>query len=253
MALSEYRRLAFDKYAETVFQTANCVDSETLNAWAASYEFNYGGFLPSDKRARMLDLGCGFGQFLWYLESSGWTLARGLEVSESQAQKCRTTVDLEVAVSADAAGWLAAQPSFDAIVANDVLEHIPKGEALALLSQVRESLAPGGVFIAKVPNMASPAGNSLRYVDLTHEVGYTAESLAQVMKLAGLGQVEVHGFEIPRVSGPGQFRRRIARRFRRGLQGVAHTALRGYYYCERAAAPSLFHPTIFAVGRRAGL
>ena len=61
------------------------------------------------------------------------------------------------------------------------MEHIPKGEVLPFLDQIRQGLRVGGLAIVDVPNMDWIFAPHERYMDFTHEVGFTKESLRQVM------------------------------------------------------------------------
>lgn len=74
---------------------------------------------------------------------------------------------------------------FDVIVMMGLIEHIRKDDLLPSLRNVRKMLAPGGVLFITTQNMDSPLGDHFRYLDITHELGFTRESLNQVGRLAG--------------------------------------------------------------------
>jgi SAM-dependent methyltransferase len=65
-------------------------------------------------------------------------------------------------VNADG-GTLPISSRFDAIVAFDVLEHIPSVDNT--LEFVRRSLTPGGVFVLVVPVYDGPLGAAVRWLD----------------------------------------------------------------------------------------
>lgn len=75
---------------------------------------------------------------------------------------------------------------------NGVLEHIPKKVIVKALELVHKSLRKGGIFIVKVPNMANPFGLYSRYIDITHETGFTEYSLYEVLNVAGFGNISIH-------------------------------------------------------------
>ena len=54
-----------------------------------------------------------------------------------------------------------------------------KDRVLPLLEKISSSLKPDGMAIIDVPNMDWILGQHERYMDFTHEVGFTRESLAQ--------------------------------------------------------------------------
>jgi trans-aconitate methyltransferase len=78
-----------------------------------------------------------------------------------------------------------------AVVATDLLEHLTKEEVLDAFDRVTAALAPGGVFIARVPNAVSPFGGHIRYGDFTHESWFTKNSIRQLATISGLESVAV--------------------------------------------------------------
>ena len=77
----------FSKYHETFYKD--------LHGWR-DYELTSKGYgewyydcLPTDKTARILDIGCGDGKFLFFLHKKGFTKIEGLELSSQQAEEAR--------------------------------------------------------------------------------------------------------------------------------------------------------------------
>ena len=64
-----------------------------------------------------------------------------------------------------------------------VLEHVPKDELLPAVEATAAALASDGRLIVEVPNMDWLLAPHERYMDLTHEVGFTPESLASLLNL----------------------------------------------------------------------
>lgn len=143
-------------------------------------------FLPTDRSARILDIGCGAGDLLARLQGLGYTQAVGVDVSAEQVIRAaeRGVVgvherDLRTALAEE-------NGSLDAVVALDVLEHFDAVEVLGLLDDAVRALRPdGGVLIARVPNAVSPFFGRYRYGDLTHGVSFTSRSLRQALRLSG--------------------------------------------------------------------
>ncbi len=166
---------------------------------------------------------------------------RGIDASAEQIEFCRRAGFDNVAC-AEALGYLRDTASrFEAIVLSDVLEHIPKSQVIELLEAILERLAPGGQVILRVPNLSNPLNLRTRYVDFTHECGFTRESLAQVLRLAG--------FEVETVHGAFQLHRRWWRRwlFDRLLWRLFQLFLRHTMHLKRAAVRG---KNLIAVGRR---
>jgi SAM-dependent methyltransferase len=80
---------------------------------------------------------------------------------------------------------------YDAVIAKDLLEHLPRDAVLPLIRGLHHVLKPGGVFIARLPNMANPFSVFLRYDDFTHRLGFTEDSLRQVFSLGGFERARV--------------------------------------------------------------
>lgn len=86
---------------------------------------------------------------------------------------------------------------YDVIVLNDVMEHMTKEEIFKVMDAVGNALKRGGRFLAKTPNMANPFVACVgRYIDITHETGFTEVSMKQVLKAAGFCGITVAGTDI---------------------------------------------------------
>ncbi len=151
------------------------------------------GFLPTDPGADILDLACGAGEFLYYLRSRGYTAARGIDLSDEQLALARR-MGLENVAREDAFAHVRSHPgAYDFILASHVLEHLRKEDVVQCLGLVGRALRKGGRLVVLLPNAGSPLGLPYAFGDFTHEVYFTAMSLAQVSALAGLSIVHIGG------------------------------------------------------------
>jgi 2-polyprenyl-3-methyl-5-hydroxy-6-metoxy-1,4-benzoquinol methylase len=147
-------------------------------------------FLPGPAAGPVVDIGCGQGALVRLLLADGYD-ARGVDVSPEQVAIAHA-VGLDCVQHADYRDVLMeCQSQFAAVTATDVLEHLTKDEVLDTLDRVVAALAPGGVFVARVPNAVSPLGGHIRYGDFTHESSYTARSVRQLAAVAGFCSVRV--------------------------------------------------------------
>ncbi|MBZ5701430.1 MAG: class I SAM-dependent methyltransferase [Acidobacteriia bacterium] len=156
--------------------------------------------LPKDKKARILDLGCGYGDLVYFLQSSGYENVVGID-----RDRVQLGVGQELGVKnmhcIGADEFLHEhREEFDAIAAIDVLEHIPKSQVLDFLARIHDSLRCGGRLICQVPNLAAFYA-PLYFMDFTHESPFTGTSLKQVMEVAEFENIRilpvgpiVHGF-----------------------------------------------------------
>ncbi len=139
-------------------------------------------WLPAERRARILDFGCGDGALLAVAESLGYSRLHGVDAAQAlvaaAARKTSATLCCQ-----DGLAYLreAEAESFDAIVAFDVLEHLTRDELVAWVVGVERLLAPGGGVIVHVPNGCSPFAGRVLWGDLTHERAFTPHSLRQLL------------------------------------------------------------------------
>jgi 2-polyprenyl-3-methyl-5-hydroxy-6-metoxy-1,4-benzoquinol methylase len=106
-------------------------------------------FVPATCK-RVLDVGCGKGNFGEALKQSRKVEVWGLEPVASAAAEAATKLDrvIEGTFTPDAD---LPPASFDAIIFNDVLEHLM--EPTEALQFAHKLLTPGGVIIASIPNI----------------------------------------------------------------------------------------------------
>lgn len=152
-------------------------------------------YLPSPQVSpkRVLDIGCGRGEWLSLLNSKGYT-ACGVDTNNSMVEHCRRqglTVE-----SADALTWLQKQPdnSLLAVTAFHVVEHMPFDQLLAVTLAATQKLAPGGVLIYETPNAANVlVGSHSFYHDPTHRNPVTPLLLEFLAQYSGLSEVQLIG------------------------------------------------------------
>ena len=87
------------------------------------------------------------------------------------------------------------ESSFDIVFAKAIVEHIPRPDLLPLVRALARSLKPGGRVIIDVPNMDWILASHERYMDMTHESGFTRESLTTMLSLA-FDDIVVRGSEL---------------------------------------------------------
>jgi 2-polyprenyl-3-methyl-5-hydroxy-6-metoxy-1,4-benzoquinol methylase len=223
------------------FAKMNSPSKEAFESIARHYLEWYGGFLPPDKNAKILDVGCGMGHFLYFLEAEGYKNYCGIDSSAEQVQFVRKNLTSRVIV-ADIFDYLNASGSFEVIVANDVLEHIPKDRTLELLTLAHDSLERGGFLFIKTPNMSNPFSMRFRYIDFTHEVGFTEESLRQVLRASGFQEIQIKGGSYVVQS----FKSRLGKL---GEQ-IAHKMLKQSFILQGYGLPGILDAHLIAVSER---
>ena len=139
---------------------------------------------PAERDApRLLDIGCGWGDFLHFARCCGWPVS-GFEFSESVARVAREKYGLSIRVgSLEDMGY--PPRSFDLITMWHVLEHLR--EPRAALARIETLLAPGGLLALEVPNLNFLARKSWRYPmsRTLHLYHFSPATLAALVERAG--------------------------------------------------------------------
>ncbi len=146
---------------------------------------------PVDKHAKILELGCGHGAFLYFMHVAGYVNAIGIDGSEEQIREA-ARLGIPGVKKGDLVEYLAdcEGESLDLIIAFDVIEHFTKAELSGLVDNIHRVLKKGGKFVSHQPNSESPFGNFMRDWDFTHETGFTRQSMAQLFLSSGFSAIE---------------------------------------------------------------
>lgn len=185
----------YDRYTSTSVLTPDTDPESALN-WSEGYfKTHYADLLPTDKDAKILEVGCGYGRYLHTLAGMGYSDCYGIDLSTEQIAYAKEKLHLNNVEQGDALAWLSERAgSYDCILALDILEHLPTDDLLAMGEYIRAALKPGGVAIFQVPNAMSPM-NPVIYGDLTHVRAFTPQSMRQLMLHVDLQPVAYN--EIP--------------------------------------------------------
>jgi SAM-dependent methyltransferase len=153
--------------------------------------------LPAGTVDRVLEVGCGSGDTLAYLQASGrcrWTC--GVELFPEAADTARGRLDEVYEANIEQMELPIAPSSLDVVLCLDVLEHLIDPWTTA--SRLARLLKPGGVLIASIPNVRHfrvvlpllfrgrwEYGN-FGLMDRTHLRFFTEQSATQLLRQAGL-------------------------------------------------------------------
>jgi 2-polyprenyl-3-methyl-5-hydroxy-6-metoxy-1,4-benzoquinol methylase len=180
-----YREALFESYNSTHVAHLDADDQSKLEYFREHVRLNYLPVLGNLDRenSRILEVACNKGYLLAALDSFQFKQLTGIDLSPVDVDKARQLIPAVNVSCVDAFTYLEEHASeFDVVIMKAVLEHVEKDRVLPLLEKIATSLRPGGLVLVDVPNMDWIFGQHERYMDFTHEVGFTRESLAQVMR-----------------------------------------------------------------------
>jgi 2-polyprenyl-3-methyl-5-hydroxy-6-metoxy-1,4-benzoquinol methylase len=136
----------------------------------------------------ILDVGCGSGLVLTYLNERGFRNTQGVDISEEQVELAKAK-RLQVWCG-DIFSFLQSRAdAFKAVIALDFLEHFTKAEVLSLFGLLFRTLKPDGSLLIQTPNGQGLFAGQVIYGDLTHCTVFTPESLSQALRLAGFDRI----------------------------------------------------------------
>lgn len=148
--------------------------------------------VPFGYRGRLLDIGCGNGDFIRAMKADGWTVA-GTELDDAVVSRLQSE-GIEARVAGGETPIAFSQP-FDVITCWHVLEHMD--DLRGLLQQVQRLLSPDGVFQASVPDAGSwharLCGKGWLHYDVPrHRVHFAEPQFQHLLRSEGFEIVHSH-------------------------------------------------------------
>ncbi len=177
--------LLFERY-NTYTRRPTVQDPRLRRVIFKSFARVLGPWLPSNTDSRILDIACGEGALLSFLQDRGYGNLDGFDISPESVTLCHG-LGLDFVRRFDAQ-HLEDWPDphmYDVVFALDILEHIPKQDAANFLGSIRARLLPGGYTVIQTPNMGSIFGTYHRFNDLSHEYALTEKSALDLLMVAG--------------------------------------------------------------------
>jgi 2-polyprenyl-3-methyl-5-hydroxy-6-metoxy-1,4-benzoquinol methylase len=200
-----YRKIFYTKYFET--QAGRRLDADDLKKVFAAEVTAFGKeILPhirKEKTAKILDIGCGYGQLVKALQLAGWPQTEGIDLSPDMVSQAET-FGVKGVQQADLLTFLEAHKNtYDVITGMDIIEHFGKDELTELLMKVNAALKPDGVAVFRTPNTDAAFFTIYSYGDFTHENYMNGSSALQVMYNTGYKEAYVFA---SRIEVPGMFK-----------------------------------------------
>ena len=155
------------------------------------YRRNYLDRLPKNRASKTLVISCGYGYFVQLLKDAGYSDVLGID-SDPEKVRIATEKGLNCTVESAFAFLENSPGSYDAIIAEQEINHLTKEEILIFLSLCRKSLAEGGTLMVHSLNGANPiTGSEALAQNFDHYNTFTEYSLRQILDYSGFVEVNV--------------------------------------------------------------
>lgn len=190
--MMEYRKRCYAYYS-TLWEQMHTGSVKEYELFAKIATRKYKGLLPASKAALVIDVGCGAGHFLYFLQKEGYMCSSGIDVSQEQIDVARQ-MGVTGVEKADVFDYLGSHVgTYDMVIANDIIEHLTKDEIIQFLDLVHSSLREGGRILISTVNASSLFGAAAVYTDFTHEQAFTSTSLNQVLRICRFRNIDIRG------------------------------------------------------------
>lgn len=211
----------------------------------SDFELNYSHYLPKNKDAKILDIGCGNGQFLSYLKWKGFTDISGVDINAESIDFCKKNITAQVFHIKELDQFLKDKKEiFDLIILMEVVYYFPDDKISSYFASIHRALKYNGQIIVQVFNGCCLTGTYYKVRDQQIKRVYCDESIK--------GCIESMGFMVKHI----EERRYPIDSFFRLLwvcsQRLWYMALRIIYIIERGTSgnPSIFSRLIFCVAKK---
>lgn len=241
MGKDEYRNKLYKDYVTHLADIAKSpAVLEDIRKKFPIWRAHYGKHLSGKKGDGILEIGCGCGDFVYYLRESGYKNVTGVDISEEQV-KAAERLGIPGIVQGDLRSILRERTGlYDMIIARDILEHFAKDEIIEIMRLIHDAISEGGRCIIQTVNGESPFGMGYRYGDFTHEICFTRSSLGSILDVSGFQSVE--SYSVPPVPGYS-----VVSTIRFFLWKCIEAALRGCQLVETGTGAGIFTRNLIAV------
>lgn len=207
-------------------------------------ELNYTPWLPESRDAAILDVGCGPGRVLAFLESLGYRRLEGFDRDPEAVAAARRRVRAPIAVEDDWSRLLTGRPrAYDVVILKDVIYYVPRERVVDALRLVHGALKPGGRVIVEVFNGAAFTGQWTANKDAAILWTPTEHTLRSFLEKAGFSSVALRAQRPPS--------RTLRRRVFNAFAALWRLRLRLMFILERGFAeenPRFLTTKIIGVG-----
>jgi 2-polyprenyl-3-methyl-5-hydroxy-6-metoxy-1,4-benzoquinol methylase len=186
-----YRKFMIERWISSHIDTFREPDEEDLSIQLRYYSKLIERFIPKDKNIKILEIGCGFGGFIYALKNCGYENILGIDIIPKCCNFVSNRFNIKVICSdiLDYFNERGIKGQYDVIAAFDVIEHFEKGEIVKIMLCIYEALKENGIFISRVPYGGSLRGLYIRYSGSTHETAFAELIIDELFRVIGFKEV----------------------------------------------------------------
>ena len=146
-----YKNYKKNKMEDTGFEYTQ----ESYDRWIGNVKKVINVWLPRNKNAKCVDLGCGNGNILMLLRNSGYKNIEGVDISKDQVETARK--HFPEVKEGNAMDYIKnIKNKYDLITTFDMIEHLDKEELYVFVKRLYCALKPGGRLILHTLNADGP-------------------------------------------------------------------------------------------------
>ncbi len=162
------------------------------------YDLNYRRFLPADRDAAIIDIGCGDGDFVRYAHGLGY---RNITAVDIDAAALAPLAKLDgvtiIAEPADGSFVQSLPGSYALIVVKQMIYYLTRREAPAFVAALRDKLADQGVLLVEIFNGSLPSARFTEAKDPFIQTAYNEKGIVRLLESQGLTVGELFGVQFP--------------------------------------------------------
>jgi 2-polyprenyl-3-methyl-5-hydroxy-6-metoxy-1,4-benzoquinol methylase len=179
-----------DRWLATQFNVVKRGTARMQLSCIASYLSGL-GHVPN--RGRLIEIGCGHGNFLIEAKSRGYTV-QGIEFSKDAAEHANEMLGSDSVLVGTTLSIDLPSEAYDVCVLADVIEHVR--DPHATISYVSRILKPGGLVFISTPSTASWSarlmGSFWMQFKLEHLFYFDPHSLERLLARAGFRNIQIY-------------------------------------------------------------
>jgi 2-polyprenyl-3-methyl-5-hydroxy-6-metoxy-1,4-benzoquinol methylase len=189
---NDFRVDLYNKYISTFKQF---IGNESTANIKSDYKYYRKIFYPIlkefRKSASIIEVGCGSGYILQFLNQEGFQSLYGIDISEEQIEKAKAK-GLQTDVKDVFEFFDTNDKKYDIVFALDFVEHFYKQELIKLFTGIRGIMNENGILIIRTPNGQGLFPGRIVYGDLTHLTIFNPDSLTQILRLTGFSKINFY-------------------------------------------------------------